>query len=243
MLRGQALEDQKQKKRELLKYTFIILCIICGSFLDLVDYIADLWLYDTSKWEILHHTARELRLLGFSLLAFSAIRYDQLKLKALSFMFVIWSAIIIIYNALSPSFHPSFLVVFLYCVYLWWLLRIAFIREKKENILLSLKQLEKAGVAYNLLIPVTTFRRLLQIILVPWQNPKYETRILVANHEIVGVSQGKFVKKKYTYSQILAMIDSGARIRLCDNYRKSKVEKLMGKRLILGIRDCRKLEL
>lgn len=235
--------ELKQKRKEQLKYTFIILCILSGSFLDLFDYIADSWLYDSYQWEYLHHTARELKLLGFSILAFSAIRYDQLKLKTLSFMFVIWSAIIIIYNAYSPSFHPSIMVVFLYCVYLWWLLRIAFIRDKQDNILLSLKQLEKAGVAYNLLIPVNTYRGLLQILLVPWRNPRYETRILVADHKIVGVNRGKFVQKKYSYAEIIAMIDSGAKIRLCENYSKSKINALIGKKLILGIRDCRKLEI
>ncbi len=114
--------------------------------------------------------------------------------------------------------------------------------KKEVSPITKVMTYEKMGVAYNIKMPVSTFRGLIQILLIPWADPHYETRILVANRSIIGVSDGEFIKLEYNKVHISKLIQKGGKIRLCKNYRKSVIDRLLGKKLIIGIRDCRQLE-
>lgn len=230
--------------RERLEYIFIILLILSGSFLDVSNLLFNI---SFENWETLHNRCREFKLLGFSILAFKAFTYDQIKLKSLSFMFVIWSSVIIGYNSHQPkNTYAAVTSIPLYALYLWWLIRIYFIKQdydsREENCKL-IEQYQTAGVAYNIFMPVSTFRGLLQILFLPWKNPLYETRLLVARGKTIGVINNKFTELAYSETHVKSLIRKNGRIKPCRNYSNNKVKSLIGKRSRFFFKDCRQLEM
>jgi len=91
-------------------------------------------------------------------------------------------------------------------------------------------------------MPVNTFRGLLQILFLPHKNPLYETRVLVANNKITLIKNKKFVQIPYNYEHAKSFMNTG-KIRLCKNYSKAKIDRLIGRKMILGFMDCKMLEI
>ncbi len=236
--------QEGQIKKEQLKKTLIVLLIISGSFLDFSVLFFDI---EKETWEKLHFLCRELRLLGAFILAFTFIPYKKIKTKTFCFMFIIWSSVIIVYNQILPNPNSCFFSIPLYIVYLWWLIRILFIprdfKETKKQTKNYIKNFNRAGVTYNILLPVSTFRGLLQILFLPHLNPLYETRLLIHRNKMVGISGGKFIELPYEEAHINSLIDKNCKVVLCKKYSLKKVEKLIGSKAVLFFKDCRTLEM
>lgn len=230
--------------RERLSCGIAILFIISGIPFDALTFFIHM---SKEQWEPLHFLCRELKLLGFSYLLYRALKYDQIKLKTLSFMFVIWSSVIIGYNASMPiNTHASIVSIPLTTLYLWWLIRILTFDTKTESKEESYKLIESyrvSGVAYNILMPVSTFRGLLQILFIPWNNPMYETRVLVARGKITGISDNKFTQAPYSESHIRSFIRKNGKVKACQNYSHKKVSNLISQKAWFFFKDCRKLEM
>jgi len=122
-------------------------------------------------------------------------------------------------------------------IFVWWLIRIATLDRFKKV------PPELSGACYNILMPIKTYRGILQALFIPWRNPAYETRILIGHGNMTAVINGKFRTMKYDRNHIRVLIRNGGIIKPCKNYSKEKVQELEGKSLILGFRDCKKLEL
>lgn len=151
-------------------------------------------------------------------------------------MCIIWSSVIIAYNSLHTPINYETLTSILSLLYLWWLIRIATL---KKSVYVPL---ELSGAEYNIMMPVNTWRGLAQTLFIPWRNPAYETHILVAHGKITAVVDGVFTQFVYDREHIRGLIKKGGVVRICNNYKKSYIDKLIGKNLILGLRDCRRLE-
>lgn len=232
-----------KKRREQPSWVIVILLIISGNLFDIFSQSIT---YDT--WEPLHFLFRELRLLGFSLFAYKVTPFRSIKLKVFSFMFAIWSAIIIIHNSLYllPTCTISYV---LYSVYFLWLCRIAFIPARKiENEeYIKTEIYNNHGLHYNVFIPVNTFRGMLQILFIPWKDPLFETRLLSTRNYIYSVQNKRYTRQKYDPKVIFDLIErAGAKIQLIGHVSErdiNEVNNLLGKRVFTGVRDCRRLEL
>jgi len=190
---------------------------------------------------------REFILFGMSLFAYKQISFDKIKVKAFAFMFCVWSFVIIIYNNIYVNGNSATIMYSLYCLYLWWLVRIYLIKpEVNKSIIktfIEINKFHKYKTPYNVLIPVNSFRGMLQILFLPHKNPLYETRLLVDHKNTIGVVDNKFVEIEYSQAHIKSIVRKKGRIKPCKNYSKGKIDKLVGKSVIFGIRDCRRLEL
>lgn len=231
--------NQKKERRNLLEYALIFTLVFSGQILDLSDAFVDAPLDIFYSQQAI---CRKFMLLGFALWVFKATKYDQLKLKTLSFMLCIWVAVTTMYNFIDPQVNHMTIATILYAVYLWWLLRISLIRKPEKDINGRIKQYEELGIAYNILMPVNTFRGLLQILFLPHKCPLYETRVLIADRKVTGIKNKEFQQFTYSRDYIKELIQNGGKIRECKNYRKNKVDRLIGKKMIIGLRDCKRLE-
>lgn len=228
------------EKRELLEYFLIILLCISGAVYDLL--IFPIIQPDELSHLMYQAMCREIMIVGPYLLAFKAISYKNIKLKAFTFMFAMRSIIVVIHNNFYDT-QINLISYMLFAIFLFWLIRIALIKKETDNTQLHrLKLYEMSGVAYNILLPVKTFRGLLQILFTPWHNPLYETRLLVAEHKIYGVKNKRFVKTDYNYEYVKALVNKGFKIKECHSYKKNAAEYLVGKKMIFGFRDCRRLD-
>lgn len=235
-------EQKKMGLRKLLKFSLILTLIMSGNILDRVDGFVNLRI---DPFLIYQEIARELYNLGWILLSYQFVPYKNLKIKALTFMFAIWAIVIILHNNFYDM-QPSIISYTLYSCYLLWLARIALIKKEEVNKLeqyRSIDQYSQSGVIYNILMPVSTFRGLIQILLNPFANPLYETRILVAKQKITGIVNKRFIQMSYSESFVKSLIRKGGKVKLCKDYNSNKINSLIGKKLILGIRDCKRLEL
>ena len=231
------------ERKRLLESTLIIVLILSGNILDFTDLFIDT---EFIIFNELQSMCSEFRTLGLAILAYKYIPFENLKTKAFSLMLAIWAVITIIHNNFYDM-TPTTLSYTLYSCYLLWIVRIALINiycnHSDGYTKAELKALEESGVAINILLPVNTWRGLVQVLLLPWVNPLYETRLLVAGHKITYIKNKVFTQEDFNYKYINELISRGYKIRFTNNYKKKLVDGLIGKKLILGFRDCRKLEL
>lgn len=236
------MEKLNQKRRG--SHSLAILFILSGSLFD----ISDLYFNTTlNNWTTIHCALKDLQVLGFALLCFNLCEYSKLKTKAFIFMLVLWRILILFSNILidEPS---AYSIIPLYVIYVIFLYRIVTINEwppvflNKHNF----EYIQKTSKSFNVLIPVNTFRGLLQILFTR-SSPKYETRLLVSNDFIYSVQHNKFVKQPYEEKIVKDLMEkAGAKVKLLGFFTdddRLKYENLLGKRTFTGIRDCRRLEI
>lgn len=162
-------------------------------------------------------------------------------------MFIIWSSVIIIYNAINPQNIPIYVTLLPHSLYLWWLIRVLTIQKDKPSTERDLERVDVysahgAGVPYNILMPVNSQRGMFQA-LFTLRNPLYETRLLVSRNTIVGIAKNKFTGFAYSQTHAKSLIKKGGKIVVCKDFSQKKLDNLLGKAYIPVLRDCRKLEM
>jgi hypothetical protein len=227
---------EKVIRKELLSYFIIFACILSGSIFDAISlfcYVSD------ATWECIHLTLKDVKLFGISLLLFTVTPYKTLKIKAFSFMICLWSATVLLYNIILPAISYSFIIAPLYSVYIFWLVRILLISSKSPESTNANEPIQP----YNILFPVSTFRGLLQVLFTPWRDPIFETRLLVFNDNVIGISKKRFTMTALTEDTIKHYIKTkGAVIKRCSYVDIKNILKLVGTKYIIGLRDCNRLQ-
>lgn len=245
MQRGAESEKSSRERREQLNLFISIILILSGSIFD----IADIYLKtDFATWTDIHCALKDIQFLGFAIMCFTLCGYSNLKIKAFTFMLIIWRATVAVINSYIPDSPIWYILAPLYATYIFWLYRALSLKDDPPiyigNTLYNIYNYKNR--TFNVLIPVNTFRGLLQA-LFTLKNPKYETRLLVHGDKIFSVQRDQFVWQPYDETVIQDLIEkAGARIKIIGLPKQKKLEKvldLVGKNTIFGIRDCRRLEL
>lgn len=239
------MEKLNRKRKEKLNHVTSIIFILSGSIFDVVDEIINTN-YDT--WVEIHCFLKDVQFIGFALLLFTVCNYKRLRIKALAFMLIIWRTLVCGLNIAMPESPLLWAVTLMYAIYLIFLYRIYTLEDWPPQFLgvYEWSATEETQKTFNVLLPVNSFRGLLQILFTR-SSPKYETRLLITGGNIYSVQNNTYVKQKYNPDVIQDLMQkTGARIKLIscvDSEEMQKVNELLGKRTITGIRDCRRLEL
>ncbi len=241
--------NQKTGKKEQLKILISIILILSGNVFDIADY----YLFNTdyaTVWTDVHLLLKDTRLLGFSILLFIVCPYQRLVIKTFSFMFIILSFAIIIYNIILPepkNWHIN-IILALYAIYAYWLYRCFKIKDTRPVYLNkdTYSYLERTSKTFNIVLPVSTFRGLFQALFTK-SNPKYETRLLVNGNSMYSVYRGRYIKEKYEKQVIDDLVyKAGAKIKflgIADEKKIERIDSLVDKRSCFPFRTCRRLEL
>lgn len=227
------------EKRGVLKYILITSMILSGSIFDLTELIFN---FKFSVWQSYHFIIKDLMTVGLVSIAYDQASYKNLPLKSFLFMLIIWRVSVAIFNATIPEEHTQYFDLVLYSVYLYWIVRVGilFIRGAKTN-----DQISKiiSNRYFNVYLPVSTFRGLLQVLFIPWRNPKYETCMLVSGENLYRVKNDTFIKEKYSQEIVSDLINkAGALIKPVGLPDITKYDKLVGRRANLLFRNCSTLE-
>lgn len=245
MQRGMDMEKLNRRRKEKLNHFLSITFILSGSVFDIVDEIIKTN-YET--WVEIHCFLKDLQFVGFALLLFTVCNYKRLKIKALAFMLIFWRTLVCGLNIASPESPLWWAVALMYAIYLIFLYRIYALKDCPPQFLGEKEwtYIEKTQKTFNVLLPVNSFRGLLQILLTR-SSPRYETRLLVTGGYIYSVQNNKYVKQVYNAGVIHDLMrKAGAKIKpigCVDTERVNKINNLLGKRTITGLRDCRRLEI
>lgn len=245
MQRGMDMEKLNRKRKEKLNHFISIIFILSGSIFDVVDEFLNTN-YDT--WVEIHCFLKDVQFIGFALLLFTVCNYKRLRIKALAFMLIIWRTLVCGLNIATPESPLWWAVTLMYAIYLIFLYRIYTLKDLPPIYLTKddWPVVENTTKTFNILLPVNSFRGLLQILLTR-SSPKYETRLLVTNGYIYSVQNNRYVKQDYDPRVVKDLMQkAGARIKLIGYIDYSEVIRInsyLGKRTITGIRDCRRLEL
>lgn len=236
------MEKLNQKGNVLRSLSIIF--ILSASIFDVLDMALQL---NHADWTTAHCALKDLQAVGFALLSFNLCTYSLIKIKTFTFMLIIWRVIVLVLN-LTVEDPPAWTLLPVYSIYIIWILRIITIKDRGHEYLnqTTFKYVYKTSNTFNVLLPVSTFRGLLQI-LFTWNNPKYETRLLVNLPHIYSVRNNRFIREPHNQKTIEELMEkTGAKIKLLGSVDESeiiKIDKLLGKRTFTGIRDCRRLAL
>ena len=231
------MEGLNQKRNGLLSFIAVIL-ILSGSIFDISDQIIKT---SFETWTKSHLILKDIQSIGFALLAFSVCSYKIIKIKVLTFMLILWRTMVLLLNLYCDSPLP-YTVVPLYAIYIIWIYRSMSVGRKGSTISLDNVSFD---LAYNIMFPISSFRGLLQA-LFTFNNPNYETRMLLHNNNIFLVLNNTFTRKPYDKEALSELIKrNNGEIK---NKGAVNIEKiydaydLVGKRSIFAVRDCRRLE-
>ncbi len=234
------MEKLNQNERGLLSLAIIF--ILSGITFDLSDIVIQT---NQNQWTEIHCFLKDLQAVGYSLLAFTLCSYSNIKIKTFTFMLILWRMLVVPLNLLD-LYYPA-IVLPVYAVYIIFLYRIYTLDDWPPVFLNSqnYQYIENTTKSFNVLLPISTFRGLLQILFTR-SSPKYETRLLISGNHIYSVQKSRFVKQDYDHKIIQDLMEkAGARIKLLGLFTpddRLKYDKLLGKRTFTGIRDCRRLE-
>lgn len=104
-------------------------------------------------------------------------------------------------------------------------------------------QLEGYDGAYIVRVPLHSWVGVWQSLLLPWYHARYETRIVVQGNTAWYLHRGRFCKTTTHGKGLLRQGDAEALGRALDPIEENRLNSLVGKRSILGFRDCRRFEL
>ncbi len=98
------------------------------------------------------------------------------------------------------------------------------------------------GHAALVRVPIHTWQGLVQACFMPWRFARYETRAIIQDDQIWLVKRGRFVHCKHGGRSVLDKGDPVTLRRPLSDRQLARLQKLVGKRKIPGIRDCSALE-
>lgn len=233
---------EQLKRRGQKRVTLSILFILSGIMLDSYDLILNI---DHATWLILVNISKDLQIVGFSIISYTLCPFSRLKLKTFLFMMCIWRTFVLIANPLE--FYSIYSVSIFYSIYIYWLLRVYLVDTSRKIQLTGGSIIPLlAQESYNIFVPVSSFRGLLKALFIPFSKAYYETTIIVHKGDMYFVKNNSFVKRQYMDEKVKDLIESGhAYVQSCKPTKKQikKIDKLVGKKSITGIRDCRRLKI
>lgn len=231
-----------QKRNELLNVV-LFLFIFSGSIFDVSDLILNTSL---NSWYLIHYSLKDVQTLAISILAFTLCPYNKINIKVLTFMLVIWRTVVLIYNISLPKLEPGFLYLPLYAIYIFWITRVIILYFKDKPPVYPVDYIEPNYFMYNVLIPISSFRGLLQA-LFTLKNPRYEARLMLYKDKVYSVYKNRFTEQQLDINEINDLVSkAGAKIKnrgIFNADKFNKIQSLIGKRSITGFRDCRRLEI
>lgn len=187
-------------------------------------------------WEYLYTLSRDLRLFGILLIAFKVCSYKNLHWKTFIFFMIIFQAIVIVIN--STYLHKelnNITLLILNIFYITWLIKLRCMKKFIDKI-------PEPGQAYYILRPISSVLGLMQSVFIPWHPARYESRLIVNGVYVWSIHRRTFLKKHIKYTNIKEL--KGVRRPIKKPLTKQNIKKLdslCGKKLIIGIRDCRNL--
>ncbi len=200
------------------------------------DLVSSVLLYDIDTWQVWYSISRDVQLTGFALLAFSICDYNKIEMKTATFFLVIWRLAVSVINLFEfEIFYSPLSLAFLVCVYLTWL--------GKAAKMGTIDDVEPKHGAYYFLMPIHSVWGLLKSVFLPWEMARYESVIAVDDGMLWSVHKGRFSSVEVEKTNISNR--NGAKVYLgrpfC-RYEIAKLNELVGKKCIPGIRDCRRFK-
>ena len=224
------------------KIYFIVCAVIVSLPVLDIPYLWGLFGQDMLHQQIqdrLFVYSQNIMVLAFAYLAFSLCRYERLILKVVLFMLLLWRVTVLCLNCLNLDDNSAFLiptVTVLGTVLLSYALRFAFTGNPKGV------EAPDDGNAFYGLVPVHTWAGFAQSLLIPWNNPRYESRMVVQGDTVWMVYKGTFVE--FNSRKYVKTIKGATWLPLGRKLSRDEVaeiRKLSGKIAITGIKDCRRL--
>lgn len=205
--------------------------IMCGPGLDLFDHFHDI---PHPLWDDIAFMCKNIQILGVSILGCMFVPYSRIIPKTTLFMIATWRTIVIVINVvgMNPVLSPI-TVALMNSFYAAWLIRIVTMGKIESDKIVN-------GEAYYWLRPIHSIWGLIQAVTLPWHPPLYETRIMVQGSSVWLVYHGVFTKREISKTDLL--IRKGTKVSLGRPLTWGEVERLdslVGKKSIPGIRDCR----
>lgn len=229
---------ENQKRNGLLKLS---ICFILAS--TIFDFINMPFGY---LWIDVHLFLKDLMYVGFALLCYIQTPFSQLKLKTLSFMLIIWRIGVIIINTagLADNSYSLCFIYSLYAVYFLWIIRIYLINPCLVRY--TGNGIQNKVQSYNIFIPVHSFRGLLKALILIHTDPRYETTILVNKKHVYHVKNKMFHRsenKPEVMERLVKKTSAMVNIKNITPMRLKKVNNLLYKTSITGMRDCQRLKI
>lgn len=215
-----------------MKYLIAFSMILCGLGLDTLDLIFDLPIEDWQPW---YSTLRDIQLVGFSLLAYWVCPFVKIRLKVATFFMCLWKVFACLVNliGIGPG-YPTIAIVSMVALYLTWLV--------KTGMMETLEQGEPLEGAYIFYMPIHSVWGILKAIFVFWRGARYESIVIVQGEKLWAVNGKRFVTKLVGETDLDER--EGVKVYLGRMLTISEVAalaKLVGKRAVPGLRDCRRL--
>lgn len=186
-------------------------------------------------WKYAGMISADMQFLGALIGFFYYVPYKQVRLKTALFFLCVWRTFVLVYNPVAISTEHSIYFIMgcsaLYCIWLYRLGNMKKIQDQEPPI----------NEAYYVLSPINSYRGLLQAVFLPWHPARYETRILVDGNYVYSINKFKFNRSSIQETDI--DIYNGVRKPIGRRLTKAELIKLnsiVGKPAITGLRDCRK---
>jgi hypothetical protein len=207
--------------------------MLSGVALDNVDAWEALSL---EQWQSWYAVTAETQLIGFAFLAFTVCPYRRVEFKAASFFMVLWRVFVAAVNWWGlPIFYSP---VFLWgCggFYLAWLLRAVGMKRHREG--------PAQEGAYYFYMPIHSVWDLVKSVFLPWSMARYESVFIIEGGTMWAVHHERFVIRQVADTNITSRI--GVKVWIGRGllaHERLRLNALIGKRAVPGIRDCRKLQ-
>lgn len=228
-----ANQSQEKSVKHLKGTILCCLLIFSGTILDALNIILPIgW----ESWLKLFNLSKDAQIFGALLLAHIYIQYKHIHLKVLTFFLCVWRIIVTGINATDLNTVINiYFIIGLSLIYYTWVYRLGHLKEINST-------KPDHNEAYYIFLPINSIKGLLQAVFIPWQPARYETRLIVDGDFVYSVYRNKFSKKPKSKTDFdkLGGITIPLNRRLTFTER-TKLDGLVGKRAIPGIRDCRRL--
>lgn len=199
-------------------------------------------------FDVLGWLAKDIVILGVAGYAACRIPYTDLASKLTLTAFAVWRGFVLLINvAVDVGLYTG--DAHYACVAVLALLSASlYVAIYRANSLYDLKSVEPDNRnAYYILIPVHDWWGLLQALILPWHMGRYQSRAVCQGKECWYVSRRRYAKRSgERVSQIHRNHDELGAVfiplgRPLTAKEQVTLNKLTGKRVIMGISDCRKL--
>lgn len=180
---------------------------------------------------------QDITTMGIAAMAAVLCPWKNVRAKVMSFGVFMWRLIVLVINCLEidPSVSPAILI-FLGLSVVTMTMRNAYLCKLPSDVQPT------NGEAYLAYLPVHSWAGLAQALLMPWHLGRYETRAMVDNGHVWLVHRHRFKRVHMPPERLVkqgaVLVPLGSHLTASE---REKLDAMIGKRAIMGIRDCRKL--
>lgn len=184
-------------------------------------------------WFLLFDICKDAQILGAVTTACILCDYTCLRLKCTLYLLCVWRVIVLIVNATPVHEYTNiYIMVTLTIIYLLCLYRMR---------LPEITSKDPGDEAYNILLPINSYKGLFQAVFLFWHPARYETRAICDGNYIWSINNGYFVRRsldiRHTDPIPGVKVPLGRRL---NSQEISTLNNLAGSKAMTGIRDCRK---